>query len=68
MFQIGDVVRSIPNSMIFQIGWEGVIVGVRYDVGIESRETYYEIKYFDPEACDAAYLKADEMEKLNDPS
>lgn len=62
MFSVGDVIRSIPNGMIFQFGWEGVIVGTKHD-GIEF---YYEIKYFDPEAADAAYLREEEMEKLND--
>ena len=67
MFSIGDVIRSIPNSTIFQVGWEGVIVGIKEGgVGADWGSTYYEIKYFDPEAADAAYLKDDEMEKLND--
>jgi hypothetical protein len=67
MFSVGDVIRSIPNDMIFQFGWEGVIVGIKHDsVGAEIDCTFYEIKYFDPEAADAAYLKAEEMEKLND--
>ena len=67
MFSIGDVIRSVPNNMIFQFGWEGVIVGIKEGgVGADWGYTYYEIKYFDPEAADAAYLKDDEMEKLND--
>ena len=67
MFQIGDVIRSVPNSTIFQIGWEGVVVGIKNGgVGADFDSTYYEIKYFDPEACDAGYLREDEMEKLND--
>ena len=67
MFSVGDVIRSIPNSAIFQVGWEGVIVGIKDGgVGADWDSTYYEIKYFDPEALDAAYLKDDEMEKLND--
>jgi len=67
MFQIGDVIRSVPNNMIFQFGWEGVIVGIKDGgVGADFDCTYYEIKYFDPEAADAAYLREDEMEKLND--
>ena len=53
--------------MIFQFGWEGVIVGIKEGgVGADFDSTYYEIKYFDPEAADAAYLREDEMEKLND--
>ena len=67
MFQIGDVIRSVPNSTIFQVGWEGVVVGIKNGgVGADFDSTYYEIKYFDPEAADAAYLREDEMEKLND--
>ena len=67
MFNVGDVIRSVPNNMIFQVGWEGVIVGIKNGgVGPDWDSTYYEIKYFDPQAADAAFLREDEMEKLND--
>ncbi len=61
-FKVGDVIRSIPTGMVFEIGWEGVIISTKYD-GIEF---YYQIRYFDPQATDAAYLREEEMEKLND--
>jgi hypothetical protein len=48
--------------MVFEFGWEGVIISTKYD-GIEF---YYQIRYFDPQAADAAYLREEEMEKLND--
>lgn len=64
MFQIGDVIRSIPVNGIFDTAWEGVIVATKQD----DKETYYEIDYFDKEAREARFLLVAEMEKLNDAS